>query len=154
MRAVKPLPCISYPGVTLLRIHNTSFIAIFGGYDADAERARSEIIILDPAKREWWTLKIQGEGVGPRISPAVVAIGNCIYVFSGYRQFGDDPQPYNSYSIAEYFPDRGFWQWSTRDEPYSGSVPAGQAFQEACSVYNGTKILLTPGRMTGDEVRA
>ncbi|KAF9473617.1 hypothetical protein BDN70DRAFT_964168 [Pholiota conissans] len=124
-RCRKPLPRISFPGFTLLRIAGVSYVALLGGYDAKSEQVRSNIIIIDPAKREWWTLSIEGEGVAPRISPAIVAIGNCIYVFSGYRRFGDDPQPYDSYSIAEYFPEREVWRWSTRDQPYSGSIPPG-----------------------------
>ncbi|KAF9477641.1 hypothetical protein BDN70DRAFT_880903 [Pholiota conissans] len=150
-RSEEPLPCISSPGATLLRMRNSSYIAIVGGFDGQTQQARSGIVLVDPTAREWWNLDIQGIAPGPRISPAVVAVGSRIYVFGGYRRFGDDPQPYYSYSIAEHLADKGVWSWSTCDEPYSSAVPVGMVFQEACAVYNGAKILLTPGRLTDSE---
>ncbi|KJA23944.1 hypothetical protein HYPSUDRAFT_66037 [Hypholoma sublateritium FD-334 SS-4] len=148
--ARKKLPRLSYPGCTLLRIHDSSFAFIFGGYDASLEKSHSGAIIVDLESRAWWNLPIEGRNISARIDPSVVAIGNKVYIFGGYRQFGDDPKPHNSLSIAEYLPDQGIWKWAVQDEPYSAPVPVGHVFGRACPVYNGTKILLTPGRLTDD----
>lgn len=148
----KQLPRIAYPGCTLLRINDSSFAVIFGGYNAVSEKLNTDTIIVDLEKCYWWTLRIKGTSASPRINPAMVAIDSKIYIFGGYRQFGVDPRPYNSFSIAEYDPERGTWTWVTRDEPYSAPVPAGHVFGQACAVYNGAKILLTPGRLTDSKV--
>ena len=73
--------------------------------------------------------------------------------FGGYRQFGKDPRPCTSFSIAEYSPEERRWRWIVVDKPYPAPVPSGQIFGDACTAYNGKKILLGPGRLTGDEVR-
>lgn len=125
---------------------------IFGGYDAALEKPHSDAIMVDLEKHAWWFFPIKSTSA--RIGPSVVAIENKVYIFGGYRQFGDNPKPYDSFSIAEYLPDRRIWQWAAQDEPYSAPVPVGHVFGRACSVYNGTKILLTPGRLTDDNVRS
>ena len=149
------LPRLSYPGCTLLRINDSSFAFVFGGYDASLEMPHSGAIIIDLESQAWWHLPIDSDGrsISARIDPSVVAIGNKVYIFGGYRRFGDDPKPHESFSIVEYLPEQGIWKWAAQDEPYSAPVPVGHAFGRACSVYNGTKILLAPGRLTDDNVR-
>ena len=140
-----PLPQLTDPGGTILSIDNSSFVFLFGGYDIEAEVASSKIVVIDPDHLEWWYLRLEGEGVQPRIDPVVVAVDTNLYVFGGYRQLGpEDPQPCTSYSIAEFLPNRQ-WQWTVRDQPYSNIIPKGHLFGGATPVYNGAKILLTPG---------
>ncbi|KAF9477642.1 hypothetical protein BDN70DRAFT_934032 [Pholiota conissans] len=147
-RSTKPqaLPAINVPGVALLRLETRSFVVMFGGFASN--RARSQTLIIDPDRREWWELQIAGGDVVPRINPAMVGINNKIYIFSGYRQFGANTQAHQSYSIMEFDLDSGDCRWTTRDRPYPALVRAGQAFQDACSVFDGIKILLTPGEPT------
>jgi hypothetical protein len=88
--------------------------------------------------------------VEARIEPVVIAVDTKLYVFGGYKRLGHkDPLPYTSYSVAEFLPDRR-WQWTVRDHPYSNIVPKGQSFGAGIPVYNGAKILLTPGRVAGN----
>ncbi|KAF9477643.1 hypothetical protein BDN70DRAFT_934033 [Pholiota conissans] len=152
-RSKKGLPPISFPGVALFRMDENSYIVMFGGCDADEKRPRSEMVIIDLDNLEWWQMQIEGS-VAPRIDPAMVTIDNSIYVFSGYRQSGGSSQALQSYSVAECDLESGIWRWTTRDCPYSALVPVGQAFQEAFSIYNGTKILLTSGRTTANSKEA
>lgn len=87
-----------------------------------------------------------------RIEPVVISIDAKLYIFGGYKQLDDDdPQPCNSYSVAEFLPDQQ-WHWTVRDQPYSNVVPKGHSFGKAIPVYKGAKILLTPGRVS-DNVR-
>jgi len=73
-----------------------------------------------------------------------------MYIFGGYKQLDDeDPQPCNSYSVAEFLDDER-WHWTVRDQPYSNIVPEGHLFGKAIPVYNGAKILLTPGRVSSN----
>ncbi|KAF8952006.1 hypothetical protein BDZ97DRAFT_1768983 [Flammula alnicola] len=150
-RPPKRLPKLSLPGCTLLRIHDSSFIFIFGGFDYITDEATSRVIVIDLEHTAWWYLKLNGEAVNARINPAVVAIDDKLYIFGGYRKFGHDPQPHSSFSIAEYKAAEGIWHWAVRDAPYSNPVPEGHVFGQGISVYNGTKILLTPGRLTNDD---
>ncbi|KAF9480832.1 hypothetical protein BDN70DRAFT_992427 [Pholiota conissans] len=152
-REIKPLPCVSLSGATLLRIENSSYIALFGGCN-EAAKATSELIIVDPKNRQWWTAKFKGEvRVSPRINPAVVAIGDRIYIFGGHRKFDVwDQQPCHSYSVAQCL-SKVNWQWLTCDHPYPDWVqlPPGQCFKWACALYDDTKILLTPYRHADEE---
>ncbi|KAF8953067.1 hypothetical protein BDZ97DRAFT_1930033 [Flammula alnicola] len=147
---LKLLPSLILPGTTLVRIENASFILIFGGFDCDKNEPSSKVIMIDPEEKEWWYLKFDGEDVGPRINPAVVAVDNKMYIFGGYQTFGNDPRPYRSFSIAECKPE-GVWHWEVRDAPISPSIPRGHVFGNAISVYNGTKILLGPGNLTDNK---
>ena len=85
-----------------------------------------------------------------RIEPVVAAVDTKLYIFGGYKQLDDDdPQPCNSYSVAEFLDNRR-WHWTVQDQPYSNAVPKGHLFGKAIPVYNGAKILLTPGRVSGN----
>ena len=129
---------------------NSSFIFIFGGYDTGTEEASSKTIVVDLDHLEWWYLQLEGDDVEARIAPAVVAVDTKLYIFGGYRQLNDDdPQPFDSYSVAEFLQDQR-WHWTVRDQPYSNIVPQGHSFGKAIPVYNGAKLLLTPGRILDD----
>lgn len=129
---------------------NSSFIFIFGGYDTGMEEASSKTIVVDLDHLEWWYLQLEGDDVEARIAPAVVAVDTKFYIFGGYRQLNDDdPQPFDSYSVAEFLQDQR-WHWTVRDQPYSNIVPQGHSFGKAIPVYNGAKLLLTPGRILDD----
>ena len=153
----RQLPRVSHAGITLLRLRNASFIVIFGGYDHNLQAPTSNMIFISLKNLGWWCVNLEDAGreskqMSPRISPAIVAIDKKIYIFGGYRQFGKDPRPCTSFSIAEYALEERRWRWIVVDKPYSTPVPSGQIFGDACTAYNGKKILLGPGRLTGDEV--
>lgn len=114
------------------------------------ERVSSKIIVVNLDRLEWWYLRLEGEDVEARINPVVVAVDTKLYIFGGYKQF-ENCQPFHSYSVAEFLQDQQ-WHWSVRDQPYSNIVPQGHSFGKAIPVYNGAKILLTPGRIL-DNVR-
>ena len=114
------------------------------------EEASSKTIVVDLDHLEWWYLQLEGDDVEARIAPAVVAVDTKLYIFGGYRQLNDDdPQPFDSYSVAEFLQDQR-WHWTVRDQPYSNIVPQGHSFGKAIPVYNGAKLLLTPGRILDD----
>ncbi|KIM41278.1 hypothetical protein M413DRAFT_445315 [Hebeloma cylindrosporum] len=146
---LNPLPQLTEPACAIVYIDNRSLLIIFGGYDIDAETASSKIIVVDLDHLEWWyvQLELEGQDVEARIEPAIAFINGKLYVFGGYRKLDyRDPQPFNSYSIGEFQQD-GRWHWSVRDQPYSNIVPQGHLFGRAIPVYNGAKLLLTPGRV-------
>ena len=142
------MPELSKPGLSLMKIQNTTFIFIFGGYSVDEDKAVSDIIAVDVDHLEWWYVTIEGGNVAPRICPVVVAVKQKLYIFSGFKKFSKkECYPFKSYSIASYSAPRG-WRWEARDVPYS--CPAGfdhQLFGSGIAVYDGKKILLTPGRV-------
>lgn len=128
-----------------MRIHNTSFILIFGGYSLDDDKAVSTLIAVDVDHLEWWYVKVEGGQVSPRINPVVVAVEQKLYIFSGHRSFSKkDCRPFKSYCVASYSAPGG-WRWEARDVPYPGLDP--QVFGAGIAVYGGKKILLTPGRI-------
>ncbi len=153
----RQLPRVSHAGITLLRFQNASFIVIFGGYDHNLQAPTSNMIFISLKNLGWWFANLEDAGreskqVSPRISPEIVAIDKKIYIFGGYRRFGKEPQPCTSFSIAEYASEERRWRWVVVDKPYPAPVPNRKIFGGACTAYNGKKILLGPGRLTGDEV--
>ncbi|KAF8953071.1 hypothetical protein BDZ97DRAFT_635746 [Flammula alnicola] len=149
---LKRLPTLVSPGATLVRIENASFILIFGGFDCDKNEPSSKVIMIDPEEKEWWFLKFDGEDVGPRLNPAMVAVNNKMYIFGGYEKVGNDHRPCRSFSIAECKPE-GVWHWEVRDAPISPSIPQGHMFGQAIPVYNGMKILLGPGTLMNKPIQ-
>lgn len=86
-----------------MRIQNTSFILIFGGYSLDEEKTVSTLIAVDVDHLEWWYVTVEGGHVAPRINPVVVAIEQKLYIFSGHKIFSEkDSHPFKSYSVASY----------------------------------------------------
>ena len=155
----KRLPRITQPGHALLRVHNSSFIAMFGGYDHDLEESQANIIIINPTNKTWWIVEFEGnERIGPRISPAMVAVHNSIYIFGGYHEIeeGKKLRPIESFSVAEYDPQKKTWRWDIQDRLYHAScIPSGHLFRNACALdenYYHTRILLSPGCLTDLDV--
>jgi len=146
-REIKELPRLTLPDCTLLRVHDTSFMLIFGGYDVDIEETSSKLIVVNLRHLEWWYQGIEGGPVAGRINPTIAMVDRKLYIFGGYRNFEGDGAPHASYSIAE-LSDGGTWRWEARDVPYPQHVPKGSIFGKAEPVYNGTKILLLPWRTT------
>ncbi|KJA23945.1 hypothetical protein HYPSUDRAFT_214963 [Hypholoma sublateritium FD-334 SS-4] len=149
----RQLPRISHAGICFLHFRDTSFIVIFGGYDHHTASPSSDMIVINLKNLGWWIVRLEDddgkkEEVIPRISPEIVAIDKTIYIFGGYRQFGDNPRPCTSFSVAKYAEDEGRWKWTAKDKPYPAPVPSGKIFGSVCSAYNGKKILLGPGRLT------
>ena len=129
-----------------MRFHNTTVILIFGGYSFDEEKAVSTLIAIDVNHLEWWYVTVEGGNVAARINPVVVAVEQTLYIFSGFKKFSKDNQPFKSYSVASYSSLRR-WRWDAKDVPYSGiSGSDHQLFGAGMALYNGKKILLTPGR--------
>ena len=132
-----------------MRFHGTSIIFIFGGFNIDEDKAVSTLIAVDVINLEWWYVNVEGGNVAGRINPVVVAAEQKLFIFSGYRKFSKtDTKPFQSYSIATYQLDLHRWQWEARDVPNSGSIPPDHhIFSAGMAVYNGKKILLTPGKL-------
>jgi len=131
-----------------MRIHGTSFIFIFGGHSLDEEKAVSTLIAVDVDHLEWWYVRVEGGHVAARIKPVVVAVEQKLFIFSGCGRFSKtDPQSFRSYSIASYQSALCRWTWEARDVPYSGFMPPDQVFGTGIVVYNGKKIMLTPGKL-------
>lgn len=155
---MRQLPRISHAGIALLRFRDASFIVIFGGYNHRLAAPSSDMIVISLKALTWWFVRLEDDDgtqeaeVSPRISPEIVAIDRKIYIFGGHRQFGDNPRPCTSFSIAEYAENEGRWKWSVIDQPYPAPVPSGTIFGSVCSAYNGERILLGPGRLTGNDV--
>lgn len=132
---------------------------MFGGYDNAEECATSQVIIINLEQLQWWYQPFEGNrNSSPRISPAIVAIENRVYIFGGYRAYEGDPQTCYSYSIAEWRPavDRNAhssWDWEVRDVPYHGLIPGDSVIGQAISVLGGKKIFLTPGRLNSSDTR-
>lgn len=146
-RKKQQLPRLGQPGLTLFRIHDSSFILIFGGYNLDENKSVSTLIAVDVDHREWWIVDVDGGAVSARINPVVVAVDHKIYIFGGDGKYSEtDPQSLKSYSIASYQSDLRRWRWDARDVPYPGFIPAHQVFGAGIAVYNGKKIMLTPGK--------
>lgn len=146
LREKRCLPELSGPGLTLMRINNTSFILIFGGHSVDEDKAVSTLIAVDVDHLEWWYVRVEGGHVAARINPVVVAVEKKLYIFSGFKTFSKKQcHPFKSYSIATYSAPRGGWHWEARDVSYSGLDH--QLFGAGLPVYDGKKILLTPGKL-------
>ncbi|KDR76953.1 hypothetical protein GALMADRAFT_66355 [Galerina marginata CBS 339.88] len=153
-REKRHLPALSHPGCTLWRYEGHSFIFLFGGYDAASDGASSKVVIINLKLREWWYEDRLGR-TNPRIAPSIVAIGNKVYIFGGYKELEGDPQACYSYSIAEHRPEDPIspWAWEVRDTPYSGHLPSDFVVGQAVAVYGGKKILLAPGRLNHTDER-
>ena len=152
-RKCKRIPELSSPGHTLFRLHATSFLLLFGGYDANSEQVSSKLIVIDLRHLEWWYQPVEGGVPTGRIDPTMVTVGQKLYIFGGYRRFGGDfGDPHNSYCIASLSDDGKAWSWEVRDVPYSEKIPPGTRLGRATPIYNGTKILLTKWRTTNDDV--
>lgn len=135
-----------------MRIHNTSIILIFGGFNVDEDKAVSTLIAVDVDHLEWWYVTVEGGHVAARINPVIVAVDQKLYIFSGYKKFSKmDSNAFQSYSIAAYSALHR-WQWEARDVSYPGPTP--RTFGVGMAIYNGKKILLTPGKLyKKEEVR-
>lgn len=110
---------------------------------------------MDVDHQEWWYVHVEGGDVAGRINPVVVAVEQRIYIFGGCEKYCEaNPQPFRSYSIVSYQSALRQWIWEVRDIPYSSLVPPHQFFGAGIPVYNGKKIMLTPGKpVCRDEVR-
>jgi hypothetical protein len=146
-REKRELPRLGQPGLALVRIHDTTFIFIFGGFSVEEDKSVSTLIAVDVDHREWWYVPVDGGPVSGRIKPVVVAVDQRIYIFGGDRQyFKANPQSLRSYSIALYQPAHRQWTWEACDIPYPDFIPPDQVFGAGIAIYNGKKIMLTPGK--------
>jgi hypothetical protein len=151
-RKCRRIPELTLPGHALFRLHETSFLLLFGGYDADSEQTSSKLIVVDLRHLEWWYQPVEGGIAAGRIDPTMVAVNRELYIFGGYRNFDGNGGPHNSYSIASLSDDGKAWSWEVRDVPYPENVPPGTILGRAATVYEGTKILLATWRTTNDNV--
>lgn len=149
------MPRLGQPGLTLVRFHGTSFIFIFGGFSVEGDEPVSTLIAVDVDHREWWYVPVDGGPVSGRIKPVVVAVEQRIYIFGGCKKYSEaNPQSLQSYCIAFYEPVHRKWTWEARDVPYPSLIPPDQVFDGGLAIYNGKKIMLTPGKpLCHDEVR-
>lgn len=145
------LPILSATACTFLHLNGGNFLFFFGGHNATKDRVTSDLIAVDVDALTWWYVKVQGGPINDRIDHSIVAIRNRIYVFGGKKEFDDKAPFYASYSIAEYSSDDGEWTWVVCDHPYPSHVPSQGYGGMAISVYDGKKILLSPGRLGGRE---
>ena len=150
------LPALGDPGSTLLRLENRTLMFLFGGYNGDEDHPSSDLIAIDIDRLIWWVVqvagKVEGGNIAARIDPAMTAIGNKIYIFAGITAYDDNPEHLNSYSVAEYDLESRSWRWELADIPYTDVVPPNHIFGDCIPVYDGKKILLTPGRRKATDV--
>jgi len=153
-RNYKRIPELILPGHALFRIHETSFLLLFGGYDADAEEASSRLIVIDLRHLEWWYQPVEGGIASGRVNPTMVAIDQTrkLFIFGGYRNFEGNGEPHSSYSIASLSDNGRAWSWELVDAPYPNNIPPGTILGRATAIYKGIKILLTPWRTTNNNV--
>lgn len=153
-RKCKRIPELISPGHTLFRIHETSYLLLFGGYDADSEKTSSKLIVIDLRHLEWWYQPVEGGAATGRINPTMVAIDRTrkLFIFGGYRNFEGNGEPHVSYSIASLSNDGRAWSWELVDVHYPDNIPPGTILGRATTIYKGEKILLTPWRTTNDNV--
>ena len=147
------LPRLHFTGCTFLHLNGGNFVFLFGGFDYAKDRATSDLIAIDVDNLSWWYVKIHGGPTNDRIHHAVVGIHNRLYIFGGKEQFNDEAPCFASYSIAEYSLDEGLWRWVVCDHAYPSHIPALGFGGKVVPVYNGKKILLTPGRNSSSAVR-
>ena len=83
----RQLPRLSQPGLALVRIHDTTFIFIFGVFNIEEHKSVSTLIAVDVDHQEWWYVPVDGGAVSGRIKPVVVAVDQRIYIFGGDRKY-------------------------------------------------------------------
>ncbi|KAF8953062.1 hypothetical protein BDZ97DRAFT_1930029 [Flammula alnicola] len=147
-RTIKPLPRLSEPGFTLHYINDHPIIFLFGGYN---ERPSSALIAIETQHQEWWYVDDDPSGLAPgppRVNPVIIGVGNRLFIFGGYTDFGDHGTNYMSYSIAEFQPGTHKCKWIAVDVPYPADILAlNQTFDCGVAIGGGTMIVLTPGRL-------
>lgn len=141
------LPRLHCAASTFLHLNGGNFVLLFGGHNGAKDRVTSDLIAIDVDTLRWWYVKVHGGPVNDRIHHSLVAIDNRIYIFGGKREFDAQAPCHASYSIAEYSLDKGVWSWVVCDHPYPAHVPSLGHGGTAMAVYDGKKVLLTPGRL-------
>ncbi|SJL10736.1 uncharacterized protein ARMOST_14130 [Armillaria ostoyae] len=145
----KPLPCLCRAASTFLRLNGCEYVFLFGGrLDDDESQPSSKLIAIDVKAKMWAYVNASGN-VHARIDATMAGIDNRLYIFGG-RPSGN-VQNYSvlrSYSVAECV--NSHWTWIVEDEPYTADVPNLGFGGRALPVYDGMKILLTPGRVQVD----
>ncbi|KAK0460670.1 uncharacterized protein EV420DRAFT_224555 [Desarmillaria tabescens] len=145
----KPLPCLCRAASTFLRMNGCEYVFLFGGYDVAKEKdLSSELIAIDVRTKMWAYVNVVGRVKG-RIDATMAGIDNRLYIFGGRPSRNvQNCTVLRSYSVAECVNCR--WTWIVEDEPYTADVPNLGFGGKALPVYDGMKILLTPGRIQTD----
>ncbi|KAG7445267.1 uncharacterized protein BT62DRAFT_187317 [Guyanagaster necrorhizus] len=142
----KPLPCLYRAASTFLRMYGCEYVFLFGGCDDDTSQISSKLIAIDVSAKIWAYVNVKGD-IAPRIDAAMVGIGNRLYVFGGRPNGNVEGRSIlRSYSVAEC-DEYCHWSWIVEDEPYTADVPNLGFGGGAFPIYDGMKILLTPGRI-------
>lgn len=143
---LRRLPALAGAAIAITSLHHGTFLFLCGGFDG--ENPTSDLIAVDLDDAVWWFVEVQGHPIRPRMSAAMVAINNQLFIFGGQNDPDDDSPPIRTYSIAVYCtmykPQTG-WTWMVSDAPMPPDIPLLGSNIQAVSVYNGQKILLTQG---------
>lgn len=145
----KPLPYLCRAASTFLRLNGCEYVFLFGGrVDDDESGPSSDLIAIDVKAKMWAYVNISGN-VHARIDATMAGVDNRLYIFGG-RPNGhvQNNSVLRSYSVAECINSQ--WTWIVEDEPYTTDVPNLGFGGRALPVYDGIKILLTPGRVQVD----
>ncbi|KAL0951869.1 hypothetical protein HGRIS_008529 [Hohenbuehelia grisea] len=130
----------------LFRHQGRTFFVIFGGWPNEPDTpAASDFIVIDVDHLTWSIMEPIGSRAVGRLSPKIVCIDNCLYIFGGSTL---NERNLNTYSIAEYNPQSREWKWVVADKRFPNAIPTlGKGAFEALPIFNNTKILLMRGRL-------
>ncbi|KAJ7111475.1 hypothetical protein C8R44DRAFT_711873 [Mycena epipterygia] len=146
--AVRQLPALSEPAITLASVNDSPFLFIFGGHNGD--NPTSDLIAIDVDLHIWWFVDVQGTSILPRMCASMVTINNQIFIFRGRTDFDDTSPAIRTYLIANYHPETR-WTWKVSDGPMPPDLPPLGFSIQAAPIYGGQKILLAQGRLKNDD---
>lgn len=124
-------------------ISSTFFLILSGGF-----RGGTDLLRVDPLKREYSKLDVQGGTLQSRQLAQTIYCDGYLYIFGGISVWprGGVHQPRETFCVAKILDDTGkCWEWVHRDMPIPDEVPALGYAPGAYLVCKGTKILLTSG---------
>lgn len=138
------LPVLEGPSMVSVRINGTTSPLIISG----GIRGGTDFLWVDPVKREYVKLDIDGGTPRSRNLADMVYCNGYLYIFGGVSVWprGGVHEARQSFCVAKILDDTGkHWEWVRRDAPIPDKVPALGYSVNAYLVCNESKILLVPG---------
>ncbi len=148
-----PLPILNNASNTIFKTSTgRRFLLLFGGVDSRGLTS-SKLVSIDLDSMKWGYENVKGGRVLPRVSAAMVAIKNRLFIFGGRDEISAEATLRRSYSIAEYNDNK--WTWVATDVPYdSDDIHPAVYDAVVIPIYDGLKILLGPGRQRSGNTEA